>query len=260
MGHVRLGSLPRTKRWQQVVALLQDGADVAHVAVAAAKAVERDLAKAADEPTLVHAFWLLMQLPLAAKHADFAGHLRQLGLSVSQRPDLFEIIGAFADAVDAQARRAGRRSDLGEMAQLSAVESLSAIAGRDLPGLFEPTADEVRQAIGRLAGGTRFPELVRDFFARLTRRHLDYYLSRELSNHLGREGRFTTVADRSAFDRDLDQHCREASRILKEFAGGWFGKTLYEDGRITPEQAGGFIHFAFKKMRAELRKRRDADG
>src|SRR4051812_9132397 len=144
MGHVRLGSLPRTKKWQQVVALLQGGADVSRIAAAAAEAADRDLSRGATEPALVHAFWLLTQLPLAAKQADFAEKLRGLGLAVRPRPDLLEIVGAFTEAIDAQARHAGRRSDLGEMAQLSAVESLSAIAGRDLPGLFEPSGEEVQ--------------------------------------------------------------------------------------------------------------------
>jgi hypothetical protein len=148
MGHVRLGSLPRTRKWQQVVALLQAGANVPGVAAAAAEAAERDLARSAAEPALVYAFWLLTQLPLAAKHADFAGQLQRLGLPVGQRPDLLEIVAAFAEATDARIWHAGRRSDPGEMAQLAAMESLSAVAGRDLPSLFEPTAEEVQRAPG----------------------------------------------------------------------------------------------------------------
>jgi hypothetical protein len=42
-------------------------------------------------------------------------------------------------------------------------------------------------------------------------------------------------------------------------SAGWFGKTLFEEGAITPEQAGGFVHVALKKIRTELRKRRHED-
>ena len=100
-------------------------------------------------------------------------------------------------------------------------------------------------------------DLARDFFARLTRRHLEYYLSRELSNHVGPSSRFTSIADYSRFNAELDQHCREAARIVKEFAGGWFGKTNYEGG-ITPDKAAAFVSAALKKIGTELRKRRDA--
>jgi hypothetical protein len=257
MGHKRLGILPRTKGWQQVVASLDRGESVARIAAASSYAAEGALSRASGDPTLIRAFWLLTQLPLAARDPDFAMRLRELGLEVGSSPQLFEIIGAFSEAIDAHARTVGERSDLGEMAQLAAAESLSAIVGRSLPGLLGPTAEEVQQAIGRLATSKQFSDLARDFFARLTRRHLEYYLSRELSNHVGPAGRFRSIAEHSDFNADLDQHCREAARIVKEFAGGWFGKTNYEGG-ITPEKAGAFIFVAIKKIRSELRKRRDA--
>jgi hypothetical protein len=257
MGHKRLGTLPKTKRWQQVVASVEAGESVARVAAASSDAAEGALSRSATDPALIHAFWLLTQLPLAARSADFPEGLRQLGLLVGSRPQLLEILGAFSGAIDAYTREAREHSDLGEMAQLAATESLSAIVGRSLPGLFGPTAEEVQQAIGRLATSKQFSDLARDFFARLTRRHLEYYLSRELSNHVGPTGRFRSIAEHSDFNADLDQHCREAARIVKEFARGWFGKTNYEGG-ITPENAGAFVFVALKKIRSELRKRRDA--
>lgn len=52
---------------------------------------------------------------------------------------------------------------------------------------------------------------------------------------------------------------REASRIIKEFSGGWYGKALQQERQISPDHARNFAHVAFKKLRAELRKRRDAD-
>ena len=67
------------------------------------------------------------------------------------------------------------------------------------------------------------------------------------------------VSDHSDFNAALDLHCREASRIIKEFSGGWYGKTLQQERQITPDEARKFAHVAFKKLRAELRKRRDAD-
>jgi hypothetical protein len=115
----------------------------------------------------------------------------------------------------------------------------------------------VQRAVGRLATSNQFSDLARDFFARLTRRHLQYYLSRELSNHVGLVSRFGSISDHSDFNADLDQHCREAVRIVKEFAGDWYGKTNYE-GSITPEKAAAFVSLALKKIRSELRNRRDA--
>jgi hypothetical protein len=257
MGHKRLGTLPRTKRWQEVIASLDRGASVARIAAASSAAAEGALTRAANDPALTRAFWLLTQLPLAARQADFVARLRELGLPVGSRPQLLEIIGAFSEAIDAHTRAVSERSDLGEMAQLAATESLSAIVGRSLPGLFGPTAEEVQRAVGRLATSKQFSDLARDFFARLTRRHLTYYLSRELSNHVGPETRFGSITAHSDFNANLDRHCRETARIVKNFSGDWFGKSNYEGG-ITPEKAAAFIAVALKKIRSELRHRRDA--
>jgi hypothetical protein len=143
------------------------------------------------------------------------------------------------------------------MAQMAAVESLAALIGPTLPSLFEPNPAEVQRAVGRLASGDRFSALAREFFARLTQRSLDYFFSRELGNHIGPGERFRNDADRSRFDQALDRHCREASRIVEEFAGGWFGKHVYHRDGITPDAVRRFAPVAFKKIRAELRKRRD---
>ena len=111
-----------------------------------------------------------------------------------------DVAAAFSDAVDRHARDRGGRTDLGEMAQMAAVESLTATVGPTLPSLFEPGPAEVQRAIGRLAGGDRFSALARAFFARLTERSLDYYLSRELANHIGPGERFADDGERAEFD------------------------------------------------------------
>ena len=72
MGHIRLGVLPRSKKWRQVVEELKSGADVAEIAGASAEAAESALSSAAKDPTLVDVLWLLTQIPLAARGPDYA--------------------------------------------------------------------------------------------------------------------------------------------------------------------------------------------
>ncbi len=62
--------------------------------------------------------------------------------------------------------------------------------------------------------------MARDFFARLSYRSLDYYLSRELADHTGTGKRFGDDGDRVAFEIALRQHTFEASKIVESFAGG----------------------------------------
>ena len=116
---------------------LAEGADVSAIAAASADAAERDLRRAADDPTLQHVVYLLAQLPLAARDPDFSNRLRGLGLETSDHPELFELLGAYTMAVDAHSDSVRSKSDLGEMAVLAASESLAAVVGAALPGLFD---------------------------------------------------------------------------------------------------------------------------
>src|ERR1700730_16641582 len=62
MGHIRLGTLPKTQKWEHVVGLIAGGADVERIAAASADAAERGLERASQDQGLAHAFWLLTQI------------------------------------------------------------------------------------------------------------------------------------------------------------------------------------------------------
>lgn len=116
MGHTRLGEIPRTRKWQQVIAFMEGGAGAAQLANATLSAAENGLKLATEDKGLVETIWLLTQLPLAARTDDFTGTLRKAGLNISDSPSLMEIVGALSDAIDARLSNNNGRTDLGEMA------------------------------------------------------------------------------------------------------------------------------------------------
>ena len=92
MGHNRLGILPKTRRWREVVALLEDaGSRTTQIASATVNAAQTGLQLAKVDEGLSHAFWLLCQIPLAAKQRNFAKALRDVGVDVPDEPSTFDI-------------------------------------------------------------------------------------------------------------------------------------------------------------------------
>ena len=109
-----------------------------------------------------------------------------------------ELVGAFTDAVDTHMRRDGGRTDLGEMAQMAAAETLTAVLGQRTRSLFGTSPGDIRRELAALATTEQFGTLARGFFAELTRRYLTFFLSRELSNHVGGNRRFANVSGATA--------------------------------------------------------------
>jgi hypothetical protein len=159
-------------------------------------------------------------------------------------------------SIDQNAFQTGWSSDAGELAKSALIECLSVQLRDRLPSLLKPSPQEIRKALASFSSGQNFARLARDFFARLTYRSLDYYLSRELANHTGGDKRFASDAERSDFQRALSLHTFEASRIVEAFAGGWYGKTVWQKQSLSQDAINNFTRYAFKKMRSELGRRR----
>jgi len=258
MGHIRLPNLHMTARWAEVVAAIRSGEAVDVVAARAADAAEAAFERAKSDPDFHGAIQLLAELPLAARSADYVSDLRRLGLAVSGPPTLAEFIAALAGALDQAAAPKVPGSDVRELATRALLGSFNAQIGPRLPSLFGAVGADLQHELGKYASGRNFGVLARDFFARFVQETLAYYLSRELGNHQGPGLRFSNSEARAAFDEGLSRHAWEAARIVEEYAGGWLGKHVYQEGGLTPEGISSFGSYSLKKIVDELKRRRDA--
>jgi hypothetical protein len=174
---------------------------------------------------------------------------------IADRESVPGLLAGLSNWISERCIRDAMGSDIGEIGRSALLVALSDHLGRDLPALFDPRPGEVRKALGKLSGGDRFAALARSFFAETVSRTLDYYLSRELSNHVGEGRRFASDADRVQFDRALRRHAWEASRIVESYAGGWYGKTVWRDGNLDDTALKKFASYSLTKLRRELELR-----
>jgi hypothetical protein len=261
MGTQRVGTLPDTAPWRRVIELIADGTDVATIAAATTQAALDGLEKARDDEGLTYSFFLLGRFALAARGDHFADALRAEGLNVSDSPDVFDLAAAFTEIVDQRLQLTRRRTDLGEMAQLAAVEALTGLLGQRSADLFGTTAAKVRREAKRLSTERGFGTLAHEFFACFTQRFLGYHLGRELPLHIGGNGRFADPEQHNAFVGQLQVHCREAAAIVRDFASDWYGKALSSKGKgITRTSARSFVSYALTKLRDQLKTRGARDG
>ena len=114
MGHIHLGAIPRTKPWNEVVGLLEVGADVEEVAEASARAAERALLSASVDPVFVEAVRLLISMPIAARSEDFGDALRRLDLDVGTSPGFLDVMLSASRHLDRLSEKSGARTDFTE--------------------------------------------------------------------------------------------------------------------------------------------------
>jgi hypothetical protein len=142
---------------------------------------------------------------------------------------------------------------------LAAAESLTALCRSRADTLFGSTEASVQGALRALSTKKGFSTLTHDFFSRLTRRYLEYHLSRELSNHVGQDRRFASAREHNEFLRQLDAHCRVATGSVRKFAGDWYSKHNFQKD-LTLRKTKGFTAHAVDKVRGALRYQEERDG
>lgn len=255
MGHLRVGRTPDTVPWREVVELVADGAPVAAIAQSTIVAAQRGLDLAKGDEGLAHAVYLLAHITIAARdESTFVERLAALGVDVRADANVYDLAGAFSDAMDRHLRDARARTDFGEMAQLAAVESLSALTGPQSQNLWESDEAPVRSAVRELSTKQGFSTLSHDFFSRFMQRYLTYHLSRELAQHVGPNQRFRDPSEHSEFLERLAIHTKQAALIVRDYAGGWYSKSKYETG-ISKSSAKKFAAYSLVKLRDELKVR-----
>lgn len=259
MGHNLLGVLPRTRTWTSVVDQLQSGADTASVVAGSLRAAERQFLRASDDPVFVEAVRILLNIPLAGRAADFGQALRDVDIPAPNAPELLDLLSAVTARLDDVRGAAQSMSDMGEIAARALVSTMSQSIGDALPSLFAATPGDVQARARQLSWSKGIAELSRQFFAEVMTGSLSYWLDRTLASHVGSDLRFPNAAARDAFDREMRSYTSSMTRIIQEFSGGWYGKTLHEHGGFRTRDAAIFGAVALKKIVSELKRDRAFD-
>jgi hypothetical protein len=254
MGHQRLNGIPKTRKWNAVVEAVTEGGlaseKVTQIAALTLEAAKAALADCVEDPGLRYTFYLLTQIVLTARYADWRSRIASHGIQLNDDASVFDLVSQVQGAVDDHLAQFSCPTDVSELAQQAAGDALARLAAERSIPLFASKAEALQVAMRELSTPKGFARLGQNFFARFLTRFLDFYLSRITSAHTG-EASLPSVVAVSDFNRALERHCDESSVIVRDFCGGWYGKTEYLEG-ITPHNTGRFMAVALAKLRKEL--------
>jgi hypothetical protein len=263
MGHTRLGKIPKSKAWKDVVGVFAGadpgahqtnfGHEVARIAGKAMEAAAGAVAAARRDDGVSHVFYLLTQIALAARRPDMDEALHRLGIQLHPiDPSSVDLTVEVHRVLDEHFLDLGGKSDVAEMAQLALGEALSAFL-RALPrDMFATAPMQLRRDLHQLGTQRNFGNVSRQFFGNLIGRLLGFYLSRIV--HPG-DGQclIGELGDLSRFNDELRKHSNQRALVVHQFATKWFSKTEFEKG-IGPKNARRFVSYALKKIEEEFKR------
>lgn len=253
MGHERVGALPRTKRWLDVVGLIADAAsldgDVRALANATLEGVRSRLAAIHQDAGFVASFQFLLGLALSASSQVDRATLGRLAIDLETNPSPLKL----ASILDQYIAENRQSAEYAELARKAAVDVISVWTERQTLQLsFTGESEQASEVWRQASNGSGFCEVARLFFGKFVERYLNYFIGREASSYLtGTEDRERLARRLSEHVDSVSHHAFETSRITQSFAAGWFNNharfRMPEDMEIS-----GFLSHSVGKLREEL--------
>ncbi len=252
MGHERLGLLPKTQKWSKIVTRIQSSSGevgaTPDIVAATAKAVETRFRDLGLDPAVRESFAFLVALSMASRADNPRSALKEMGFSLSGDATPLNIARLLHERVRAK-NGSQEYAQLARSATLEAVGEFFEQRSKQGDLFSRGTAFDVWRGASNGAG---FCELARQFFACLTKGHLEYFLEREASAVL------PTLHAREQFKQnleryvdDISRHSFETAKITQSFAAGWYNKHA-QDSLPTAQQIRSFLRVACNKIRDSL--------
>lgn len=252
MGHIRIGVLPKTRKWKQVISLLNSKeSSTSEIAAETAKAAKDFFIQKRFDPSLAFSYWLLTQITYRAKQDDYISALRKIDLDISKVKNSFDFVGQVANFSKNQIKERGESFPISDIAQLALREVLTESVGEVSKSLFGTTLDDIRGACRRYSSPGQFSKLARLYFSKVFTRGLKFLIDKESANNVGIGEKFENVFDLSDFNTALEAYCYQSAKIVEKFAEGWYSKRNWQ-GDISEKDAQGFVAVAVDKFQAEI--------
>ena len=253
MGHERVGALPRSRRWVDVVDRIADAAevdgDVRNLANLILQNVRSRLRVIPNDSGVVAALQFLIGLSLSASSQVSRDSLGPIAIDLDSNPSPLRLATQLGRWVEEHQQSV----EYAEIARKAAVDAISVWTEQETRQLSFTGQHEQASEIWRNASdGKGFCEVSRLFFAKFVERYLNYFLSREASSQVGCTEARQRLADRlQEHVNGISHHAFETARITQSFAAGWFNSHA-RDRMPTADEISGFLAVSIGKLREEL--------
>jgi len=257
MGHERIGNLPSSKRWQDIVKNLGElsdiQTDVPDIANQTIENIRLRFTYIYQDPGVKAAFKFLVILAVSSREKNFLEELKSHGINVTKNSSPL----SFAKAANRFIAENEEQPEYSQIAQSATADTISSWykQSESIQGNLFAVSEYPSEFWMKAGNGAGFCELARLFFSSFIERYVNYLLERELSSSIN------NIKVRDLFNKqlkiyieDVSKFSFETAKIAQSFAAGWFNKYALKK-MPTDQEIEKFLPLAFGKIREELRRR-----
>ena len=252
MGHERVGALPHSKRWRDIVAQMESsgsGEEVVALARATLQAVQSRYQRLHRDDGVVSAFQFLIALSKSASTGNWQSDSHAPVIDLNNNPSPLRLVVELRSWVDAH-QGSKEYADIAKKASADAIMLWSEKQKQQLT-LFSDENDP-KYIWQKADNGAGFCEVSRLFFSKFTERYLNYFLERKASAVLADSRKRDNQGEQLQEQIDsVSKYAFETSQITQSFAAGWFHRNAHN--KIPhKEEIERFLYLAFGKIQEEL--------
>lgn len=255
MGHIRLGRLPKTIKWKQVVqSLAYSGSSLSEIVSLTSQASEKVLTSSKYIDGLAHCYWLFTNIAQASRSDNFINELNQIGLNLSEQDSGINILKKVFDYASTGLKNSGSNTVLDQIAIDSFKSAIHNTIAQESTSLFGCDIDSIQRAFKKYSTSNQVSYLGREYFSQYMYKAFSFTLEKELANVLSSNGRFQNSSDIQEFNSKLKQYCWDVSKIVEDFSGGWYGKHSFEGDLKNKKKVADFTSYAMTKLLSEVQR------
>ena len=254
MGHRRLGRLPKTVGWKKLIAAL-DSADIdaALVAELTAKETKERLLALADDPAINYAQWLLTRIVWLSRGDQFSEELQAIGVNIPTDAHAVQFFSRLFDHAEKEMRARSGATPFVSFVEQALRQTLTETVNLRTTTLFGTRMPDIQAACKEYSTKKGFGILAKRFYSNVLDRFVNYFVQREISNHIGPGRRLDSIEEATKFTESIRTYCLQSARIVEDFAASWYSKhTWMTKGQLTEGDVRPLTSYALTKLQMEM--------
>lgn len=254
MGHKRLGVLPKSKKWRDIVRAIEactsGKVPVEEVAKNTLSNVRNLYNELEKDPSVKASLSFLVEFSYAFKTQNPGKYLVENGILPTDNLSPMSL----AVAINYYKQESFHSKEYQSIAKQATIDALNHWYHSNIDHGKNFFSAEIKpeNVFAKAASGGGFSEISRLFFAKFTERYLKYFLEREAAPRIKDINLINNFSEAiETFTDEVSKHAYQTSKITQSYAAGWYNKHSKEN-KPSGKDINKLIRNTFKKMRSEI--------